>query len=284
MKQKILKPVSEMPISFDLKDWESSDVPEDYLEQYHVDVDKESLEHIVEGADGRIEVDGDIVTRYMPACGGKSKVPCLLMGEWYHFYEDQYEASSGTHGIYFEGGRLVASDMNLFNTQTRSASPDNEEHMMLPGYPAPNWSLEVEWEREANQTNKGFDKVNNLFSYTGANGTQIEEIWLLVYPQGNKVLNVPEPPPNHLPVITKTQHRPVPGSKYIAIFVHDLDLTVDQYVNDAERRLLVGYYLIEPNKTFRVPACSLLNGAPDIRSNQLMKAMGYKIQFQEVHK
>ncbi len=47
---------------------------------------------------------------------------------------------------------------------------------------------------------------------------------------------------------------------------------------------LVGYYMLEPNKTFRVPAYSLLSGAPNIKTNQLMKAMGYVIQFQDVHK
>ncbi len=58
-----------------MKDWNPSDIPEDYSEQYRVNVDDENLERILEGADGRIEVDGDIVTRYMPECGGKSKVP-----------------------------------------------------------------------------------------------------------------------------------------------------------------------------------------------------------------
>ena len=159
---------------------------------------------------------------------------------------------------------------------------------MLEGYPAQNWCLEVEWELEARQARRGFAKVKDLFSLIGGNNTRIEEIWLLVYPQNDdKILVVPEPPAQ-LPVIAKTQARPADRSKYLAIlaiFVRNLDLTLDEYVNDVERPLLVGYYLLEPNnKLFRVPTYCLLSGAPDIDTNQLMEAMGYVIQFQDVHK
>jgi hypothetical protein len=55
-----------MPLSLDLN------VSEDYVEQYR------------EGTDGRIEVDDDIITRYMPECGGNeiqsSHVSVVKMG------------------------------------------------------------------------------------------------------------------------------------------------------------------------------------------------------------
>jgi hypothetical protein len=109
--------------------------------------------------------------------------------------------------------------------------------MMLEGYPAQNWCLEVEWESEAKQAIKGFAKVNELFSFVGGSDTTIEEIWLLFYPQNDvKIIAVPELPAQ-LPIIEETRAH----TKYIAIFVRDLDLTLDQYVNDAERPLLVGY-------------------------------------------
>eukprot|EP01040_Poterioochromonas_malhamensis_P007962 gene7962-8605_t len=284
MKREILKPVSEMPSSFDVKDWNPSDIAEDYSEQYRVDVDDETLERILEGAVGKIEVDGDIVIRYMPECGAKSEIPMFLCGELGKFYKNQYSASSGTHGILFEGRRLVTQALNLFNRQTRRAPPENNVHMMRPGYPAPNWCLEVEWESKAEQARKGFLKVTELFSFVGGNNTRIEEVWLLVYPQNDEGMIVTPAPLDQLPIIAKTQDRPTPGSKYLAIFVRDLDLTLDQYVDDADRPLLVGYYLIEVNKIFRVPAYSLLSGAPDINTNQLLDAMGYVIQFQDVHK
>lgn len=155
--------------------------------------------------------------------------------------------------------------------------------MMLPGYPAPNWCLEVEWETEANQANKGFDKkVQRLFSYTGANGSKTQEIWLLVYPQDDEKILVVPPPRRRLPIIERADDRPAIGSKYSAIFVDGLG--EDQYVVDVERRKLVAYDLIELNKLFRVPVVSLLSGAPDINTNHLLDGMGYVIQFQDVHK
>ncbi len=96
------------------------------------------------------------------------------------FLRPLYHASSDTHGVSYEQGRLVAPDMNLFNTQTRKAKRDNEAHMMRPGYPAQNWCLEVEWESEAIRPAKGFAKVAELFTFVGGNNTRIEEIWLLV--------------------------------------------------------------------------------------------------------
>jgi hypothetical protein len=85
--------------------------------------------------------------------------------------------------------------------------------MMSPGHPAQNCCLEVDWEAEANQRNEGFDKVNQLFSFSGANGSRIEEIWLLVYPQDDdKFLAVPAPP-NPVPLAARTTvHRLIPNT------------------------------------------------------------------------
>eukprot|EP01040_Poterioochromonas_malhamensis_P000303 gene303-317_t len=281
-REKDLKPVSAMSWEIDLDNLKDCENPEKYFEEYRVDVDDDELERILEGADGRIEVHDDIVTRYMPECGGKSEVPMKLSMKWGAFLDPRYKVKSGTHGVRFAGRRtVVAPDMNLFDRQTRRAPPENEEHMMREGYPAQNWCLEVEFENEARQRNKGFDKVNNLFSYRGANNTTIDEIWLLVYPHGNRVLTVPVPP-NPLPVAPLSQARPARGSKYFAIFVRNLDAEGDfHHVEDAERPLLVGYYLIEPNMIFQVPACSLLSGAPDILTNELLDAMGYTVQQQQ---
>jgi hypothetical protein len=149
----------------------------------------------LDGAYGRIEVHDDIVTRYMPEFSGKSRVPAKLLMKWGTFLDPLYTVTTGTHGIRFEGRRrVVSTDMSLFDFQTRHPPPENEEHMMLPGFPAPNWCLEVEFDTVAHQRNKGFDKVNNLFGYRGANNTTIDEIWLLVYPHGNRVLAVPFSP------------------------------------------------------------------------------------------
>eukprot|EP01040_Poterioochromonas_malhamensis_P010881 gene10881-11858_t len=267
---KALNPVSAMSWEIDLENLKDCENPEEYYEEYRVDVDDDELERILECADGRIEVHDDIVTRYMPECGGKSNAPSVLI------------ATTGTHGVRFVGRRtVVAPDMNLFDRQTRRSPPENEEYMMREGYPAQNWCLEVEFENEARQRNKGFDKVNNLFSYRGANNTTIDEIWLLVYPHGNRVLTVPVPS-NLLPVVPLSQERPARGSKYFAIFVRNLDAEGDfHHVEDAERPLLVGYYLIEPNMIFQVPACSLLSGAPDILTNELLDAMGNTVQQQQ---
>lgn len=173
--------------------------------------------------------------------------------------------------------------------------------MMLPGYQAQNWCLEVEWEREADQPRKGFLKVNELFSFMGANDTQIDEVWLLVYFQDDDCeLLLLEPPdeevlavvahnhleniptailPNPLPIVPRTIVRPPPRSKYFAIFVRDLNPSVGfDYVNDDERPFLVGYYVLEPNMTFSVPACSLLYGAPDIATKESLNVMGYEIR------
>lgn len=55
---------------------------------------------------------------------------------------------------------LRAPDMNLFHIETRCPPPDNDVHMLMPGYPAQNWCLEVELESNANREDAGFDKVN----------------------------------------------------------------------------------------------------------------------------
>ena len=271
-----------MPQEFDLKDWNSSDDPEEYYEEYYVDVDNERLEEILEGSVGRIEIHGGLVTRYLPQCAAKAAIPFFLVGKWSSFLLPRYKVTSGTHGILYEGGTLLSTCMNLFDRQSRRASPENDQHMMLPGYPAQNLCLEIEFERYANQVNKGFNRVNNLFSYSGGNGTQIEEIWLLVYPRDDEELLKVANPPDPLPVVPLTQDRPVRESKYIAVFVRTLDPEGDiHYVDDAERPLLIGYYMIQPNMVFQIPSCSLLHGAPNIFTNELLDEMGYRIQYQE---
>jgi hypothetical protein len=134
-----------------------------------------------------------------------------------------------------------------------------------------------------NQRNKGFDKANRLFSYTGANNTRILEIWLLIYPQDdNKFLQVPVPTVP-LPIIERRMDRPAPDSKYFAIFVRELNPAYEiHHVHDTERSFLVDYYVIEPNMSFRVPVCSLLAGAPDINTNVSLDAMGYEVQIQTI--
>lgn len=169
-----------------------------------MDVGNDELERILENADGRFEIDGLDVNRLMQECGGKSRVPCVLLMKRGNYLELRYITTSGTHGILFNDGRLISPDLNLFYTETRRTSPRNSRHMMSPGYPAQNWCLDIEWEHDANNMRKGFSKVNELFSLTGANNTQIEEIWLLVYPQDDyEVLRVPEPP-NPLPIVERS--------------------------------------------------------------------------------
>jgi hypothetical protein len=277
-----LKPVSAMSWEIDMENLKDCENPEEYYEEYRVDVDDDELERILEGADGRIEVLDDIATRYMPECFGKSEFPMFLRGEWHDFLKPRYKVTSGTHAVKYEDGRLVAPDMNLFSRHTRRPPSENLRHMMLAGCPAPNWCLEVEFQNEARQTNKGFDKVNNLFSYRGANDTAIDEIWLLIYPNNDPTTVQVPAPPNPLPIVPLSQARPARGSKYFAVFVRNLDAEGEfHYVEDAERPLLVGYYLIEPNMIFQVPACSLLSGAPDILTNELLDAMGYTVQQQQ---
>jgi hypothetical protein len=212
-----------MPLTLNIEN--IKDRADNYYETYQIDVSNEKLESLLESADGRIDVIDCTVRRRMPEGRAKSKVPMFLARKWGHFYEDRYEDTSGTHGTLFEEGNLVAPDMNLFDRVDRNAPPENEEHMMLPGSPAQNWCLEVEWESEANQRNKGFDNVNRLFSFTGAKNTKIEEIWLLIIPIGNKVVEVPELP-NPLPIIDRSIERPPRNSKYFAIFVRELDPAV----------------------------------------------------------
>jgi hypothetical protein len=207
----------------------------------------------------------------------------FLARKWGNFYETRYADTSGTHGVSYQGGELIAPDMSLFDRASRRAPPANRRHMMLPGYPAQNWCLEIEWDSEAYHHNKGFHKVNRLFSFTGLNGTQIEEVWLLIYPQDDKLyLQVPEPP-NPLPIIERMIERPAQNSKYFAVFARELDLSFGNYIDDSERPFLVGYYVIEPNMSFRVPVCSLLAGAPDIDTNWLLDAMGYDVHIQIIY-
>ena len=162
---KALKPVSAMSWEIHWENLKDCENLQEYYEEYRVDVDDDELERILEGSDGRIEVHDDIVTRYMPECGRKSSVPFKLWTKWAAFLDPLFRATSGTHGVRFAGGRtVVASDMHLFDHQTRRAPPENECHMMCEGYPAPNWCLEVKFQNEAGQEHKGFDKVNNLFS------------------------------------------------------------------------------------------------------------------------
>jgi hypothetical protein len=147
----------------------TKDKAEDYSESYDIDVDSKTLEYLLESVDGRFEIDGNIVTRLMPECIAKSKVSMFLARKWGNFYETRYADTSGTTGVSYEGGESVTPDINLFDRVNREVPPKNQSHMLLPGCPAQNWCLEVEWESEANQHNKGVDKVNRLFSYTGAN-------------------------------------------------------------------------------------------------------------------
>lgn len=91
-----------------MKDWKPSDLPENVVEQYRIDVDDPILETILESADGSIELDEGILTRYMPECGGKSEVPSFLMGELDQLYKSHYKPKNGTHGILFEQGRLCS--------------------------------------------------------------------------------------------------------------------------------------------------------------------------------
>jgi hypothetical protein len=223
----------------------TKDNAEDYTESYEIDVGNEELEKLLESAEGRFEIDGNTITRLMPECIAKSEVPAFRMGEWGQFYKPHYAATSGTNGVYYEGKKLVAPDMNLFDKTSRRATPANRSHVMMPGCPAPNWCLEVEWESEANQRNKGFDKVNRLFSFTGANNTRIEEIWLLISSQDdNKFLQVPEAA-DPLLIIERGMDRPVPYSKYFPVFVRELNPAFEiHHVHDAERPFLVGYYVI----------------------------------------
>ena len=75
-----MNPVSAMSWEIDLENLKDCENPEEYYEEYRVDVDDDELERILECADGRIEVHDDIVTRYMPECGGKSNAPSVLIG------------------------------------------------------------------------------------------------------------------------------------------------------------------------------------------------------------
>jgi hypothetical protein len=181
-----------MPLTLDIQ--RNNAKSYDYSESYFIDFnDTDRLEKILESVDGRFEIDGTTIRRHMPEGGVKAKVPLFLIRRWGHFYEDHYEDTAGTQGILYEEGRLVAPDSNFFDRVTRRASPENQAHLMLPGHPAQNWCLEVEWESEASQSDKGFAKVNRLFSFTGAEGTNIEEIWLLIYPQlVDKILSILE--------------------------------------------------------------------------------------------
>jgi hypothetical protein len=82
--------------------------------------------------------------------------------------------------------------------------------------------------------------------------------------------------------VSKRYTRPARGSKYIAVFVRNLDPEGDfRHVDDPAGPLLVGYYPIDPNTVFRVPACSLLSGVADISTNELLDAMGYTVQQQQ---
>lgn len=257
-------------------DWSVSKehFPSDYVEQYYVDVDNTTLEDILENAEGIVEINDGVATRYMPECFGKSKVPFFLSGKWFNFLEPNYEVSGLSHGIKFEDrDTVLAPDLNLFN-RNRPTGPAQRFYLMLAGQPAPNWCLEVEWEHEVTKENKGFNKVLNLFELTGANGTTIDEIWLLVYPQAEGDVQIDS---NVHPVqIPLSQERPPRGSRYIAIFARDLDSNA--YAHEPGRPYLVGYYLIQPNMLLHVPKFSLLHGVPDILTNQLLAVMGYRLE------
>jgi hypothetical protein len=95
--------------------------------------------------------------------------------------------------------------------------------MMRPGLPAQTWCLEIAWESEVNRPNKGFARVYTVFSLFRGKGTQIEEIWLLVYPRGDvKQLAITEAD-DPLPIVGRSEQPPPPGSRYFAIYVRNVD-------------------------------------------------------------
>jgi hypothetical protein len=181
---------------------------DDYCESYLIDFDDMSrLEKMLESADGRFEIDGTNIRRYLVDYQTKATIPMFLVRILGNVYHTRFRATPGTHGILYEGGRFLSTDSTLFDKVSREAPRANKVHMMmLPGSPAQNCCLEIEWESLADQSYKGFAKVNRLFSLIGANGTQIE-VWLLIYPQNdNKVLAVPSPP-NLAPLIARSVDR-----------------------------------------------------------------------------
>jgi hypothetical protein len=48
---------------------------DDYSECFFINVDNDQVERILEGAVGRIEIHNDIVTRNLPDCAAKSRIP-----------------------------------------------------------------------------------------------------------------------------------------------------------------------------------------------------------------
>jgi hypothetical protein len=279
----VLKPLSTIPIHMNwgrLHEYKSSE--DNYHEDYRVDIsNNERLEQILEASEGKIEMHGDMATRYMPECSGKSAVPTFFIMMYSQFLYPRYVVTTGTNGILFARppGTVMAPDMNLFSRKERPIPAYNKGFMMAEGHPAPNWCMEVEFESEANMNGRGFHKVSQLFQCYGANGTQIQEIWLMVYPkQDESVIVVPETH-NPLPCTSFVQERPPLGSRYMAIFVRNLDFhtTGMHYANDPDRPLLVGYYMLEPNTVFIVPSWSLLYGVPNIETNNLLVEMRYQL-------
>jgi hypothetical protein len=144
-----------------------------------------------------------------------------------------------------EDGSIFSPDMEIFRKQYRASSSQARE-MMTPRLFAPVWCLEVEFESQVDQNSKGYDKIQRLFEKYGVyvSHSQIQEIWLLVYPQRDEgdltVPRVEEP----FDLVTVSHDRPASGSKYIAIFLRGYYYSINQL----DPPYLFGYFILEPNK------------------------------------
>lgn len=138
--------------------------------------------------------------------------------------------------------------------------------------PLPHWVMEVDFEDDVDQPDKGFDKVENgYFTLLGPDNSRVEEAWILVLPNEPPV--VPEPivelPLAAQPIVQPQVQRPSIGTCYLVII---------QRIDPQTR----AYYPMEPNTRFAVPEYSVFSaygpagppGAPPLPVNRMLQTTG----------
>jgi succinate dehydrogenase flavin-adding protein (antitoxin of CptAB toxin-antitoxin module) len=162
-------------------------------------------------------------------------------------------------------------------TNNRQCTPYQGSHGMCP-QPLPHFVLEVEWEHNVYDADKGFSKViNRLFPMVGPDGSRIEEGWLLSLPQSSMhdvTLPVVRIPLAEQPILQLQPQPPPAGTVYLAIL---------QRPAHPAKEVIRGYYHIVPNARFEVPPFSILSasgpggppGAPVLSTNWLLRGCSH---------
>jgi hypothetical protein len=183
-----------------------------------------------------------------------------------------------THVVGGDGHWYIPSN-SVYFAPHRTRTTEEMRHPQL-GRSLRHIVVEVEWASLVDAENKGFSKLESLFALE-RNGTHIEEAWAVSVPDDMATLTATPlhalPQELHLP-IEPVQERPPPSVLFLAVLTRT--------VLDHEHGHVRGYFKLECNRTFKVPAYSLLAaggpaggaGAPDLAVKDLLLLMNFTFQ------